>query len=157
MNKIGVFYGFIMGIIEDVVYWIVEKLNVFNGDIYDVLKLNDELVKEYDVLVLGIFMWGVGEFQDDWYDGIKVLKKVDLFYKFVVFFGCGDLDFYSDIFCDGIGILYEEFKDIYCIFCGVIDLLGYIFDFFVVVINGKFVGFFLDEVNEDGKIDECIV
>ena len=51
MNKIGVFYGSTTGTTEDVAHRIAEKLNVPNGDIHDASKLNDELVKEYDVLV----------------------------------------------------------------------------------------------------------
>ena len=92
MNKIGVFYGSTTGTTEDVAHRIAEKLNVPNGDIHDASKLNDELVKEYDVLVLGTSTWGAGELQDDWYDGIKVLKKADLSHKFVALFGCGDSD-----------------------------------------------------------------
>ena len=111
MNKIGVFYGSTTGTTEDVAHRIAEKLNVPNGDIHDASKLNDELVKEYDVLVLGTSTWGAGELQDDWYDGIKVLKKCDLSHKYVALFGCGDSDSYSDTFCDAIGILYEELKD----------------------------------------------
>lgn len=156
MNKIGVFYGSTTGTTEDVAHRIAEKLNVPNGDIHDASKLNDELVKEYDVLVLGTSTWGAGELQDDWYDGIKVLKKADLSHKFVALFGCGDSDSYSDTFCDGIGILYEELKDTHCTFCGATDPSGYTFDSSVAVINGKFVGLPLDEVNEDGKTDERI-
>lgn len=156
MNKIGVFYGSTTGTTEDVAHRIAEKLNVPNGDIHDASKLNDELVKEYAVLVLGTSTWGAGELQDDWYDGIKVLKKADLSHKFVALFGCGDSDSYSDTFCDGIGILYEELKDTHCTFCGATDPSGYTFDSSVAVINGKFVGLPLDEVNEDGKTDERI-
>lgn len=156
MNKIGVFYGSTTGTTEDVAHRIAEKLNVPNGDIHNASKLNDELVKEYDVLVLGTSTWGAGELQDDWYDGIKVLKKADLSHKFVALFGCGDSDSYSDTFCDGIGILYEELKDTHCTFCGATDPSGYTFDSSVAVINGKFVGLPLDEVNEDGKTDERI-
>ena len=151
MNKIGVFYGSTTGTTEDVAHRIAEKLNVPNGDIHDASKLNDELVKEYDVLVLGTSTWGAGELQDDWYDGIKVLKKADLSHKFVALFGCGDSDSYSDTFCDGIGILYEELKDTHCTFCGATDPSGYTFESSVAVINGKFVGLPLDEVNEDGE------
>lgn len=78
MNKIGVFYGSTTGTTEDVARRIAEKLNVPQGDIHDVSVLTDALVKEYDVLVLGTSTWGAGELQDDWYDGVKVLKKADL-------------------------------------------------------------------------------
>ena len=138
MNKIGVFYGSTTGTTEDVARRIAEKLNVPKGDIHDASKLNDELVKEYDVLVLGTSTWGAGELQDDWYDGIKVLKKADLSHKFVALFGCGDSDSYGDTFC------------------GATDPSGYTFDSSVAVVNGKFVGLPLDEVNEDNKTDERI-
>ena len=142
MNKIGVFYGSTTGTTEDVAHRIAEKLNA--------------LVKEYGVLVLGTSTWGVGELQDDWYDGIKILKKADLTHKFVALFGCGDSDSYADTFCDGIGILYEELKASGCTFVGAVDTVGYTFDSSVAVVNGKFIGLTIDEVNEDGQTDERI-
>ena len=108
MNKIGVFYGSTTGTTEDLARRIAEKLEVPSTHIYDVSKLTEALVNEYDVLVLGSSTWGAGELQDDWYDGVKVLKKCDLSHKHVALFGCGDSDSYSDTFCDAIGILYEE-------------------------------------------------
>lgn len=75
MSKIGVFYGSTTGTTEDVARKIAEKLNVPQGDIHDASTLTDALVKEYDVLVLGTSTWGAGELQDDWYDGVKVLKR----------------------------------------------------------------------------------
>lgn len=156
MNKIGVFYGSTTGTTEDVARRIAEKLNVPHGDIHDASALTDALVKEYDVLVLGTSTWGAGELQDDWYDGIKVLKQADLSHKFVALFGCGDSDSYSDTFCDGIGILYENLKATGCTFVGMTDTAGYTFDSSVAVVNGKFVGLPIDEVNEDSQTDERI-
>ncbi len=156
MSKIGVFYGSTTGTTEDVARKIAEKLNVPQGDIHDASTLTDALVKEYDVLVLGTSTWGAGELQDDWYDGVKVLKKVDLSHKFVALFGCGDSDSYSDTFCDGIGILYEDLKDTGCTFIGITDTAGYTFDASVAVVNGKFVGLPIDEVNEDSQTDQRI-
>ena len=156
MNKIGVFYGSTTGTTEDLARRIAEKLEVPSAHIYDVSKLTEALVNEYDVLVLGSSTWGAGELQDDWYDGVKVLKKCDLSHKHVALFGCGDSDSYSDTFCDAIGILYEELKGTHCKFCGAVDTAGYTFDSSTAVVNGKFVGLPLDEVNEDGQTDERI-
>ena len=178
MNKIGVFYGSTTGTTEDLARRIAEKLDVPSAHIYDVSKLTEALVGEYDVLVLGSSTWGAGELQDDWYDGIKVLKKCDLSHKYVALFGCGDSDSYSDTFCDAIGILYEELKDmksnvhISALCPGPVDTnfnetanvifalkgisAGYTFDSSIAVVNGKFVGLPLDEVNEDGQTDERI-
>ena len=62
----------------------------------------------------------------------------------------------SGYVCDAIGILYEELKDTRCKFCGAVDTAGYTFDSSIAVVNGKFVGLPLDEVNEDGQTDERI-
>ena len=156
MNKIGVFYGSTTGTTEDLAHRIAEKLDVPSAHVFDVSKLTEALVNEYDVLVLGSSTWGAGELQDDWYDGVKVLKKCDLSHKSVALFGCGDSDSYSDTFCDAIGILYEDLKDTHCKFCGATDTAGYTFDSSIAVVDGKFVGLPLDEVNEDNKTDERI-
>lgn len=156
MNKIGVFYGSTTGTTEDVARQIAEKLSVSSTHIYDVSKITENLIREYDVLVLGTSTWGAGELQDDWYDGVKVLKKCDLSHKCVALFGCGDSDSYSDTFCDGIGILYEELKDTHCKFCGATNTTGYTFDSSIAVVDGKFIGLPLDELNEDNKTDERI-
>ena len=129
MNKIGVFYGSTTGTTEDLARRIAEKLDVPSADVFDVSKLTEALVNEYDVLVLGSSTWGAGELQDDWY---------------------------SDTFCDAIGILYEDLKDTHCKFCGATDTAGYTFDSSIAVVDGKFVGLPLDEVNEDSKTDERI-
>lgn len=44
--------------------------------IFEVSKLTEALVNEYDVLVLGSSTWGAGELQDDWYDGVNVFKEM---------------------------------------------------------------------------------
>lgn len=156
MNKIGVFYGSTTGTTEDIARRIAEKLDVPSTHIFDVAKLTEALVNEYDVLVLGTSTWGSGELQDDWYDGVKVLKKCDLSHKFVALFGCGDSDSYADTFCDGIGIIYEELKDTKCRFVGATDTADYTFDASIAVVDNKFVGLPLDEVNEDSQTEERI-
>ena len=135
MNKIGVFYGSTTGTTEELARRIAEKVDVPSADVFDVSKLTEALVNEYDVLVLGSSTWGAGELQDDWYDGVKVLKKCDLSHKSVALFGCGDSDSYSDTFCDAIGILYEDLKDTHCKFCGATDTAGYTFDSSIAVVR----------------------
>ena len=160
MNKIGVFYGSTTGTTEDLARRIAEKLDVPSADVFDVSKLTEALVNEYDVLVLGSSTWGAGELQDDWYDGVKVLKKCDLSHKSVALFGCGDSDSYSDTFCDAIGTIYSDLRNTGCKFIGAVDASGYSFDSSTACINGMFVGLPLDEMNEDdqteGRIDQWL-
>ncbi|GAE15829.1 flavodoxin FldA [Bacteroides pyogenes] len=156
MNKIGVFYGSSTGTTEDLARRVAEALEVETQNVYDVSKLTEALVQEFDVLVLGSSTWGAGELQDDWYDGVKILKACDLSHKCVALFGCGDSDSYSDTFCDAIGILYEELKDTRCKFCGATSTDGYTFDSSIAVVDGQFVGLPLDEVNEESRTKERI-
>ena len=77
MKKTGIFYGSSTGTCEDLANQIADKMGVASSDVYSADKLSADLVKEYDLLILGTSTWGDGELQDDWYDGIKVLKSAD--------------------------------------------------------------------------------
>ena len=156
MSKIGVFYGSTTGTTEDVARKIAEKLNVPQGDIHDASTLTDALVKEYDVLVLGTSTWGAGELQDDWYEGIKVLKGMDLSGKTVALFGCGDSESYSDTFCDGMGILFEDLKNSGCRFIGAVPDADYTYSSSIAVTDSNFVGLAIDDINESDKTDERV-
>ena len=136
---------------------IADKMGVSQSDVYSADKLTADLVKEYDLLIIGTSTWGDGELQDDWYDGVKVLKAADLSFKSVALFGCGDSESYCDTFCDGMGILYEDLKDSGCSFIGNrVSTDGYSYSSSIAVVDGAFVGLALDEVNESDKTAERI-
>lgn len=157
MKKTGIFYGSSTGTCEDLANQIADKMGVAASDVHSADKLSANLVKEYDLLILGTSTWGDGELQDDWYDGIKVLKSADLSFKSIALFGCGDSESYCDTFCDGMGILYEDLKDSGCSFIGnKVGTDGYSFSSSIAVVNGTFVGLALDEVNESDKTAERI-
>lgn len=118
MKKIGIFYGSSTGTTQGIAETIASKLGVPASDVIDVSKMNADMVKEYEVLLLGTSTWGDGELQDDWYDGVKVLKESDLKEKTIALFGCGDAESYCDTFCDGMGIIYEDIKDSGCTIVG---------------------------------------
>lgn len=157
MKKIGIFYGSSTGTCEDLAGRIADKLGVSSSDVYSADKLTADLVNQYEVLVLGTSTWGDGELQDDWYDGIKVLKAADLSNKLVALFGCGDSDSYGDTYCDGMGIIYEDLKDSGCSFIGnKVSTDGYSFSSSIAVVDGAFVGLALDEVNQSDESDSRI-
>lgn len=157
MKKTGIFYGSSTGTCEDLANQIADRMGVAASDVHSADKLSADLVKEYDLLILGTSTWGDGELQDDWYDGIKVLKSADLSFKSIALFGCGDSESYCDTFCDGMGILYEDLKDSGCSFIGnKVGTDGYSFSSSIAVVNGAFVGLALDEVNESDKTAERI-
>ena len=136
MKKTVIIYGTSTGTCEDLAGRIGAKLGVDN--IINVTDMDDSVIADNDNLILGTSTWGAGEMQDDWYDGIKVIKNADLSGKTVALFGCGDSESYPDTFVGGMAEIYNAFDESES------------------VVDDKFVGLALDEVNEDGKTDERI-
>ena len=115
-----------------------------------------EVVESHQNLILGTSTWGAGELQDDWYDGLRLLQAANLADKTIALFGCGDCESYSDTFVGGIGELYNGIKKSGANLVGAVDTDGYTFDDSEAVVDGKFVGLPLDDVNEDDKTDARI-
>lgn len=156
MKKTGVFYGSTTGTTESVARTIAEKLGIPSSDVYDVSKMTADVAGSYEALILGTSTWGDGELQDDWYDGIKVLKGMDLSGKTVALFGCGDSESYSDTFCDGMGILFEDLKNSGCRFIGAVSDADYTYSSSIAATDGNFVGLAIDDINESDKTDERV-
>lgn len=153
MKTIGIFYGSSSGVTESVAERIAAKLGVEAADVHDVASASVEEVAKYDVLLLGSSTWGAGDLQDDWYGFLDNLKTADLSGKLVALFGCGDSSSFSDTFCDAIGAIHAGLASTGCKFIGAVDAGDYSYDDSTSVVDGKFVGLALDEVNEDYKTD----
>ena len=153
MGKTAIIYGSTTGTTEDIAGRIASKLNIAQGDIYEISKVTADTVAGYDTLLLGSSTWGSGDLQDDWYDGIETLKGADLAGKKIALFGCGDSSSYSDTFCSALGTIYNDLKDSGAIFVGSVDPSDYTFDGSDAVVDGQFVGLPIDEVNESDKTD----
>ena len=154
MKKTVIIYGTSTGTCEDLASRIGAKLGVDN--IINVTDLDENVIAENDNLILGTSTWGAGEMQDDWHDGIKVIKSADLSGKTVALFGCGDSGSYPDTFVGGMAEIYNAVKTAGANVIGAVSTEGYTFDDSESVVDGKFVGLALDEVNEDDKTDERI-
>ncbi len=150
MSMTIVIYGSSTGTCEAIAEKIAQKLGC---DALNVQELSADVIAENQNLILGTSTWGAGELQDDWYDGINVLKSADLSGKTIAFFGCGDCESYSDTFVGGIAELYDAVKASGAKFIGAVATDGYTFDDSAAVIDGKFIGLPLDDVNEDDKTD----
>ena len=87
MKKIGIVFGTTSGTTERIAQQIAQMLGVSSTDIWDAGKIKPENITPYEVLILGSSTWGDGELQDDWYDGVKTLKKCDLTGKKIALFG----------------------------------------------------------------------
>ena len=160
MGKTIVIYGSSTGTCEELAGKVGEKHGVDGGNIYNVADIDSSVIEGADNLILGTSTWGAGEPQDDWYDGIDILKSADLSGKTIALFGCGDCESYCDTFCGGMAAIYEAVKESGANIVGSVDAGGYNYDDSEAVVDGKFVGLALDEVNEsqltDGRIDEWV-
>ena len=150
MSKTSVIYGSSTGTCEAIAEKIGSRLG---AEVLNVQDLTADVVATNDNLILGTSTWGAGELQDDWYDGINVLKSADLTSKTIALFGCGDCESYGDTFVGGIGELYDAIKNSGANFVGAVSTDGYTFDDSAAVVDGQFVGLPLDDVNEDDKTD----
>lgn len=146
MNKTIVVYGSSTGTCESIANDIALKLGV---EAINVSDLTADVVADNVNLILGTSTWGAGEVQDDWYDGINVLKGCDLSSKTVALFGCGDSASYSDTFCGGMAEIYQAAKASGANIIGAVDTAGYTYDDSDAVVDGMFVGLALDNDNED--------
>lgn len=150
MSKTIVIFGSSTGTCEAIAEKIGSRLG---AEVLNVQDLTADVVAANDNLILGTSTWGAGELQDDWYDGINVLKSADLSSKTIALFGCGDCESYGDTFVGGIGELYDAIKNSGAKFVGAVSTDGYTFDDSAAVVDGQFVGLPLDDVNEDDKTD----
>lgn len=150
MKKTVVIYGSSTGTCQSIAENIASKLGV---EAVDVANLNADVIAENDNLLLGTSTWGAGELQDDWFDGLKTLKEAGLSGKTVAVFGCGDAESYSDTFCGAMAEVYNTAKDSGAKLVGEVSTDGYTFDDSEAVVDGKFVGLALDDVNEDDKTE----
>lgn len=153
MKPTVVIYGSSTGTCQSIAESIASKLGV---EAIDVASMSEDTIKNNDNLILGTSTWGAGEMQDDWYDGVKTLKSAGLSGKTVAIFGCGDSESYSDTFCGGMKELYDAAVEAGATVLPGVSTDGYTFDDSDAVVDGKFVGLALDDVNEDDKTDERI-
>lgn len=150
MKKTIVVYGSSTGTCQSIAETIASKLGV---EAIDVTKFDADVIAANDNLLLGTSTWGAGELQDDWYDGLNVLKAADLAGKTVAVFGCGDSESYSDTFCGAMAEIYNAVKDADATLVGGVSTDGYTYDDSEAVVDDKFVGLALDDVNEDDKTE----
>ena len=156
MKTTGIFFGSSTGTTEDIARRIAEKLGIEESEIHNVADASVSDVEPYEVLLLGTSTWGCGDLQDDWDSFIGDLKGADLSGKIVALFGLGDSSSFSDTYCDGMATIYNELQGTGCKFIGSVSTEGYSFDSSNAVVDDKFVGLALDEMNEDDQTDSRI-
>lgn len=149
--KAGIFFGSTTGATEAVAQKVGELLGAEVFSANEIAKVED-----YDFLIFATSTWGMGDLQDDWLGAIDELKNKNLAGKKVALIGVGDQEGFGDTFVDGIGIIYEEIKDMGVTLVGKTSTEGYSFSNSRAVVDGEFVGLVLDENNQSELTDERI-
>lgn len=150
MKKTIVVFGSSTGTCETIAQTISSRLG---AEVVNIADLTAEQIQSSDNLILGTSTWGAGDLQDDWYDGVTLLKNTGLRGKTVALFGCGDSSSYPDTFCGAMKELYDAAAEAGANLIGAVSTEGYTFDDSEAVVEGKFVGLALDDVNEDDKTE----
>lgn len=145
MEKVAIFYGSSGGNTKSVAKMIAKELD---GDMFDVANAKPEKIAEYQNIIFGTSTWYDGELQDDWIGFLPKIESLDFSDKTLAFFGLGDQDGYGAEFLNGMGTLYESFKDKATI-VGSFPLDGFSFEDSTAVVNGSFVGLAIDVDNQD--------
>ena len=156
-NKIAVIYGSDTGATENVANLLIEKIKPLDVDLLDVSNLSPDDFLKYDIIIMGIPTWYIGELQSDWDYFFPKFKEIDFTGKKTAFFGLGDQLGYPDSFVDGIGILAEVVLKNGGEVFGYWSVEGYDFDESLgVAPNGDFYGLVLDDDNEHEMTDERV-
>ncbi len=154
MKKTLIIYGSSTGTCQSIAENIASKLGV--TDVVSAGEISASQVSQYDNILLGTSTWGVGDLQDDWYDGIQEIRKADLNGKTVALFGCGDSASFPDSFCGAMAELNSAAAGAGATIVGQVDAGDYDFTDSAAVEDGQFVGLALDDINESDKTDERI-
>lgn len=156
-NKVALIYGSDTGSTEYISEIIAEKLALENLDFKDVVTMKPPDFAEYDIMIMGIPTWYIGELQTDWDDFFEEFKTIDFTGKKVAFYGLGDQYGYPDNFQDGLGILAEVVLDNGGELYGYWPNEGYDFNESLgIAPNGMFYGLALDEDNQRDESNDRI-
>lgn len=153
MKNIGIFYGSTDGATQEIAKKLAEKLD---ADVFDVANRPIDEIEKYKNLIFGTSTWGIGDLQDDWEGFLPKLAAANLEGKTIALFALGDSQSYSETFVNSMSIIYNAIKDKGCTIVGAVDASPYDFDESESVIDGKFVGLALDEMNEYDQTEERI-
>lgn len=152
MKKIGLFYATEGGTCENVCHRLFHLLGEDNVDLIEAVNSSKEELESYDYLILASSTSGVGELQPDWDDLIDEFDNIDFTSKTVALLGLGDQESYPDSFCGCIYFFYEKLNDANIV--GQTSSDGYEFDETDSLVDNKFIGLIIDEVNQEEMTNE---
>ncbi|XBC41549.1 MAG: flavodoxin FldA [Buchnera aphidicola (Kaburagia rhusicola rhusicola)] len=157
-TDIGIFFGSDTGNTEKIAMRIQTCLGKNISTIYDIADSKQEDIEQYNTIILGVSTWYYGELQCDWDDFLPIFKKINFYNKTIAFFGCGDQEDYSEYFCDGMGILFNNIKKTHVNFIGKWSTNDYFFDDSKALHNNQyFLGLAIDEDRQPKKSEKRVI
>ncbi|MEM6954766.1 MAG: flavodoxin [Myxococcota bacterium] len=157
--NIALVYGSTTGKAEDAADAIEEHLGDHITQRFDIEEISVEALKAFDVILVGCSTWDIGELQNDWYHAVEKADGQPVRFEGtrVAFFGDGDQSGYPLNFQDALGILRDFFVQRGAVAdLGHTSTEGYDFEASKGVIDDKFVGLALDDLNQGELNDERI-
>lgn len=145
MKKIGLFYASDGGSTQEVSEMIAKELD--ECEIFDVCKADKNKVLSFDNIIFAAPTYGSGDLQDDMDSFLSAFESSELSSKTIALVGLGDQDVYDDTFVNSLFKMYEKLKSAKII--GQTSTDGYTYSNSEAVIDGKFIGLAIDQVNQD--------
>ena len=145
-KKIGLFYGSAHGDTKRTAELIKKK---FGGRVrlHDITASSAEELKRYNLLIMGLPTYHVGEMEDHWYRFLPQLDAVDFHNKKVALFCLGSQMFPMS-FAGAMAILYKTLKTKWATLVGACKTEGYLWKKSEAMTGNVFCGLIIDELIE---------
>jgi flavodoxin I len=165
MTKIGIFFGTDTGRTRRVAKLIAQRLGEAAAAPLNINRVTADDLAPYQALILGTPTLGDGELPGvengcqtaSWLEFMPQLEGQDWSGKVVAIFGLGDQEKYPDEFVDAIALLHEAVTDCGATVVGDTAVDGYRFKASRAVVDGRFLGLAIDQINQaaltDARVD----
>lgn len=150
--SVGIFYGSTTGNtrrIAATLAALLEEDGWATAELLDVADIYLDEMGDFDLLLLGMPTWNVGQMQRDWQAVFEELDELELTGQPVALFGLGDQVGYPDTFADALAFLADKVQERGALLLGAWTADGYTFtSSWALRPDGHFVGLILDEENQ---------
>ncbi len=116
--------------------------------LFDIADYYLEEMLDFDILILGIPTWNIGQLQRDWDAILDEFDELDLHGKQAAVFGLGDQIGYPDTFGDALFFLADKLESQGITLSGAWPTQGYTFSASWALRDGAFIGMMIDEDNQ---------
>jgi flavodoxin I len=156
MNRIGIFFGTDTGRTRRIAKLIAQKLGDAAAAPVNINRVTVADLAAYRALILGTPTLGDGELPGidsgsqsaGWLEFMPQFEGQDWTGKTVAIFGLGDQDKYPDEFVDAIALLHDAVAACGARVVGDTTIDGYRFKTSQAVIDDRFLGLALDQINQ---------